>query len=231
METLQVMYKKTRMKLKEHLVIKAFLIILVLIICSACHKKTDDSSQDIALLNTILDNSKGTNTDSLYFSSDNSNSYILNIYKDFLELKNDSFINVPSSVMLQDEKTKEMSLVGIKKGDSLYNELKERFTLKIDPLLLSIFSEKELNNFQSQIVENDAWNFEDVSVQGIFEPNSLTKKRKIIHVSKPIYTSDKNYAITYSFKKSIHGVAFIEIYKGSGKNWSRVKTIRTTDFQ
>lgn len=225
------MNKKAIVKLMEHHVIKVFLIISVLITNLACEKKTDDNTRDIKLLNAILDNSKTANIDSLFLSPDNSNNHIFNYYNDFLELKNDSFINMPNSFAIEDEITKEIRFVDIKKGDSLFNKLKDRFTLKIDSLVLDVFSEKEFTNYQNQIVENARWSYKDVSAQGVFEPNNLTNKRDVIHVSKPLYTKDREYALTQSFKNEIHGASFIEIYKRDGENWNRVKSIRTSDFQ
>ncbi|TYB78798.1 hypothetical protein [Bizionia myxarmorum] len=113
-------------------------------------------------------------------------------------------------------------------------ERTERISLrdssKIDDSILKLLtSQKEISNFRSQISIGD-WSH-NLKLPKVVLCDSVYIDR--LHVSKPIYTINKKYALIYNYKINKSNVVFylpIDVYSFKNDNWEKVFTIKDNGF-
>lgn len=222
------------MEKKEHwgqLVNRIIVLTLVVLMSSCSGRKTLIKNNDFNLLDVYLyDEGFTSEVDSIFLGSNNSNNYIIEIQKKYLELKKDSFIKMPKKI--SKKVNGKIEFVNVVKGDSIYNNLlnKPWVTIKIDSLVHNVFSSNEFSNYEKQLV-NSNWD-ESIykKIEKIYSPSSIGFQKEVIYISKPMFTLDKKYALIYSYKKNINVYPSIKVYEFKNKKWRRVYVIEPREF-
>jgi hypothetical protein len=212
-------------------VTKFIFILLSLLMINCTQKESQLENDDHKLLNLyvlerIVDlKAIDPKKDSIVLGLSNSNSLIFSNYKEYLELKKDSFIKMPKSVskMAGDK----ITFIDVIKGYSTYNSLLKKpfVSIKVDSIVHTIYSENEFLNYEKQ-VSNGKWDsiiFDKFKY--IHPSNSKTKTNRIMYVSKPMYTLNKKYALIYGNYIPSGIYPYIEIYENINNKWSKIHTI------
>lgn len=110
----------------------------------------------------------------------------------------------------------------------------ERISLKDsekmdDSIFNLLTSEKEISNFRKQInTANWSGNLE-LPKNVLFDSVYIGR----LHVSKPVYTIDKKFALIYSYKIRKRNVVFylpIDVYFFKNDSWEKIYTIKDNGF-
>lgn len=97
---------------------------------------------------------------------------------------------------------------------------------KNDSVLSKIFIKTELENYENQL-SSGKWN----NIFNGTERASLTQNEKEsnLYITKPIFTTNKKYALIYSYKKGKNGIYLtprIEIYRNESDEWNKIREIK-----
>ncbi|RKE98560.1 hypothetical protein BXY80_0650 [Ichthyenterobacterium magnum] len=219
------------------------IFILLSVLMINCNQKVlQPTNDDHKLLNLYLlermVNLKAIDQkrDSIILGLSNANSVIFSNYKDYLELKKDSFIKMPKSV----SKTinGKLEFIPLVKGDSTYNSLlsKPWVNIKVDSIVRVVYSDNEYSNYEKQ-VSNGKWDsivfdkFKYIRPSSLnsssgLDLNSKKKRNWILYVSKPMYTSNKKYALIYGQYVGSAIYPEIGVYENRNNKWHKVSTIK-----
>lgn len=206
-----------------------FILILSLLVINCAQKETLLIDDDYKLVKLHLkDEIINFKTDSIFLELDNSNDYILKIHKEYLELKKDSFIKMPKKV--SKEINGELKFINIIKGDSIYNNLlnKPWINIKMDSIIHNVYSKNEYTNYEKQL-SNKSWDINIFDeIKNIYPSSS--KKNSTLHISKPMYTLDKKYALIYNYKIKAGVYPSIKVYENKNNKWHKIYTIQPNSF-
>lgn len=100
-------------------------------------------------------------------------------------------------------------------------------------ILDSVFSEFDSENIKSQTSETGIWNLDQIK-KGKFLFLNEDKNVDIIHISKPIYSIDKDYALIYNYligNNGVHFIPSIDVYKKMEEfKWKKIHSISSNTF-
>ena len=210
-------------------------VLLSLLIINCTQKERQLENNDHKLLNLYVleriveQKANDPKMDSIVLGLSNSNSLIFSNYKEYLELKKDSFIKMPKSVSkVVNGKT---IFVDVVKGDSTYNSLLKKpfVTIEVDSIVREFYSENEYSNYEKQ-VSNGKWDsiiFDKFKYIHPSNANANANANRILYVSKPMYTLNKRYALIYGVYKKSGMYPSIEIYENINDKWSKIHTINS----
>jgi len=208
-------------KMQRAAIVSKFLVLFLLMIGCVSKKELIQTNDD-AILNLYLKDIVATKKkDSIFIAPKNSNSLILNIQKDYLELKKDSFIKTPNKVLLNTEDG--YKAISINKRDSIYNNIIDKpwVSIQIDSILHKVFSETESLNYNAQLSTGN-WKPEVFSnFKNVYITNS--KRINKSYISKPMYTLNKKYALIYHSSTNIYWYS-LTIYENKNNQWKKVYT-------
>ncbi len=228
------MNKMEQNKLKAQSVNKLKIALVLALMLNCAPKESQPDNDDYKLLSLYVSeqiaSQKANNpkNDSLVFGLSNTNSFILNKCKEYLELKQDSFLKMPKST--SKIVNGKMIFVDIVKGDSIYkSELnKPWINIKLDSIVHKVYADAEYANYKKQL-SNGQWDsIVYKKFKTIHPPNSETKRAW--YMSKPMYTINKKYALLYGFVKPNGIYPYIIIYEKRANKWYEIHQIKPGDF-
>jgi cobalamin biosynthesis Co2+ chelatase CbiK len=111
----------------------------------------------------------------------------------------------------------------IEKKTYKLDSLKQELGITKDSVFLKIFNPNEYNNLINQ-KQNTEWDFKKIKVKNVtnYVKNDFTSKGVRVGVSKPIYTSNKKFALV---SVSISNSSCILVFKKNKTSWEEYKLI------
>lgn len=202
METSQQQNKIVFRVLKGQIALKIVFVFsfLLLVGCKTSDVKTQYNNDDYVIVHNILESIKNKHTDKVVvFNPSNNNEYLISLITDFKDCD-----EVQNNSKCDDLK------VNLGKIDDSYSK--------------AIFNKKEYDFLISQ-KEKNIWDIKKIGgIDGVvFEQNNINNNKSEVFISKPIYTVDKNFSLTYVNQKTKD---YIEVYmKNKGNKWVEYKLI------
>jgi hypothetical protein len=190
--------------------VNRLIVILVLgsLVFSCKEKaKLNTNSNDYLIINKIVKQTKEQYLNrTLILDSINDNEYVISIIKEL-----DKYEKINDSYKLDSLKHS----LGITKGNVSLENLKATNyeSVKRDSILDLIFNKGEYEHLISQ-KENSQWDLNLIDKSYFNESSGEIKQ--VLHIGKPIYTKNNNFALVYFCKSTRLGIS---IYKKEKEDW------------
>jgi len=99
-----------------------------------------------------------------------------------------------------------------------------------DSLKKTIFQKTEYENYKKQTEKDGTCNIDLNEFEDVFTEGKADENMNILHVTKPVYTRNKKYALIYSYRKKVkenlYFIPKIEVYMKQNNTWSKVSSIK-----
>lgn len=102
-----------------------------------------------------------------------------------------------------------------------------------DSIVDIVFSRSEYENYKKQTKVNSNWNIELQNIKDINIEWNNDKTEQFMHISKPIFSIKRNYALVYFLSKGKKGIYFmpkIQVYHKKIDSWEKVFDIPIKQF-
>lgn len=112
-----------------------------------------------------------------------------------------------------------------------FAQLEDSIKNKMPDALKLFFSKNEESNYEKQRQENGIWDVDKAWDFVQFE--NVETKKSLLHISKPVFLSDKRYVMIYSMRKEDGGLYYmppIQFYENRNNQWIKIYTLPSIMF-
>lgn len=112
-----------------------------------------------------------------------------------------------------------------------FAQLEDSIKNKMPDALKLFFSKNEESNYEKQRQENCIWDVDKAWDFVQFE--NVETKKSLLHISKPVFLSDKRYVMIYSMRKEDDGLYYmppIQFYENRNNQWIKIYTLPSIMF-